>query len=111
MADPCAPVRQRRPRCAAAAECSGTAEGCALVLRESARLADVLGSDPEAVPVDHRRAIVTPARTRRIREVVDKGPTEAVRGADPFGRDLQRTRARGAERGERRAGEGVVPTR
>src|SRR6202048_4454538 len=103
MADPRVPVRERRARAAAATECPGTAEGCALILREGACLADVLGRDPEAVPIDHRCAVVTPAGTRRGREVVDKGPTEAVRRADPFGRDLQRAGARGAERGERRA--------
>src|ERR1700680_128597 len=97
MADPRAPVRERGPRSAAAPE------GRRRVLGERAGLADVLGRDPEAAPVDHRRAVVTPAGTRRVREVEDKGPTEAVRWAAPFGRHLQRTSARGAERGERRA--------
>src|SRR6202521_2844149 len=103
MADSRVPVRERRPRSAAAAECPSTAAECALILREGAGLADVLGGDPEAVPIDHRRAVVTPAWTRRVREVVDKGPRETVLWADPFGCDLQRAGARDAERGERRA--------
>src|SRR6266704_1590628 len=108
MADPCVPVRERCPGAAAAAECPATAEGCALILREGAGLADVLGRDPEAVAVDDGCTVIAPAWPRRIREVVIEGPAKPVRRTDALGRYLQRAGSRGAERGERRAGIVVV---
>src|SRR5258708_10073906 len=76
---------------------------CGDVLAQIARLADVLGCDPEVGAVKNGRPVIAPAGAGRVRRVEDSGAAEAVRRAGARGRDLNLRGAGGAYRGEGRA--------
>src|SRR4051812_16049158 len=57
----------RGPVAKAAACTSALPEGSRLVLRERARLRDVLGGEPDRVAIRHRGAVIAPSRARAER--------------------------------------------
>ena len=88
------PVAQRRARAVAAAERRRH------VAAERARLPDVFRRDPDVASIDHRRAVIAPARTVGIRVVVNLVTAEAIGGPQALRGDLHRSGPTGVDRRE-----------